>query len=226
MQIKKLQLKTISPLNYYYAEAGRGVIPSIFLGDIALKYALLHQLGYHNFPEPGKNAPTYKEDLIQFKFWFTVAMPPFYSIGEGDNSPQFMKSIIRNTMQGIDYNGTNAHPKIVTGSIMYKNFYFQQYIKPGSIYYTIFISGEKMELPETLRLGTGKTGLIKINEVNDKDIKPYINLYTLKNILQNEKFYDEFSKREFSYIEHLLLQYYIVGPVSIDDIKFCYDGYV
>ncbi len=226
MNIQKLRLITLSPLNYYYTEAGSGMLPSNFIGDIALKYALLHQLGLDNFFQPGKRNPTYQEDLVPYKFWFTVAMPPFFSIGKGESTPELTKPIKRNTMQGIDYNGTNVHPLVRTGSIMYKNFYFQQFIKPGNIFYSILISKEHLELPQVLRLGTGKTGMVKIEIVENIDIKPYINLYTIKNILKKDEIYKRLSKREFTYFEHFLLQYFVVGPVSMKDIEESYGGYV
>ena len=41
-----VEIETISPVNYYYIPAAGGMRSSDFIGDIALKYATLHQLGW------------------------------------------------------------------------------------------------------------------------------------------------------------------------------------
>lgn len=224
MIVRKIRFTVISPLNYYYIQAGRGLRPSPFIGDIALKYALLHGLGMHILPNPGKTKPTY-EELAEYRFWFTVAMPPFHSTGNGESGPSLMHAIYRNTMQGIDYNGTNAHPKIRTGSIMYKNFYFQQPIKPGSQFYAFFLSEEEIILPEALRVGTGRVGCLKLEELQSSfEMHGYINLYTIQNILGKRKTSENLMNRDFQFREHMSLPYYILGPIDPPSLEEVYFG--
>lgn len=224
MIAKKIRFTVLSPLNYYYIQAGRGLRPSPFIGDIALKYSLLHGMGLHNFNIPGKTQPTY-EELAEYRFWFTVAMPPYYSTGNGDSEPSLMHAIYRNTMQGIDYNGTNAHPNIRTGSIMYKNFFFQQHIKPGNQFYAFFLSEDEIKLPEALRVGTGKVGSVRVDEIEHPfDMQGYVNLYTIQNILGKKEFGEKFLDRDFQFREHVSLPYYILGPVDLPSLEDVYFG--
>lgn len=224
MIVKKIRFTVLSPINYYYIQAGRGLRTSQFIGDIALKYSLLHGLGLHDFPIPGKSKPTY-EELKEFNFWFTVAMPPFYSLGEGSSEPVLMHPIYRNTMQGIDYNGSNSHPKIRTGSIMYKNFYFQQYIKPGNHFYSFFLSDEKIELPEALRVGTGKVGLVLLEEMPSSfDLNGYLNLYTIQNVLGKKEEAKHILEDNLPFYEHVALPYFVVGPLTEKSLGDIYYG--
>lgn len=136
MRVRGVRLTVLEPVNYYYQPSGRGNRTSPpFIGDIALKYAMLHQLGVGEAPpEPGKFVPNYSE-LREYSFWFSVAVPG-YLAGMDSSYTEFFKQITRNTMQGIDYNGSNQHPPLIkVGGIMYKNFYFQQPMKPGNRFY-------------------------------------------------------------------------------------------
>ncbi len=213
MRAVKLKLTNISPLNYYYSQGGQLERPSTFIGDIALKYSMLHQLGLGNFFDAGSYQPNYSE-LTGYDFWFTVAMPLNDSTGQL-MGVDFMKPIIRNTMHGIDFNGSNVHPEINAGSSLYKNFYMQQYLKPGNKFIAYFISEKEMDLPPVLRVGTGKGGLIKVEKVrDDNQIKAYVNLYTIRNIIRKTDVYDKISKMTLPYFEHITLPYIIVGPIE------------
>ncbi len=215
MEITPLKIETISPINYYYIAASGGMRSSSFLGDIALKYAALKQLGLHEYAQPDKFKPTY-EELNNFDFWFTVAVNEKIAFGQGAESA-FMKNMIRNTMQGIDYNGTNRYPNAKEGSTMYKNFYFQQPIRPGNTFYCYLIHKNKMEIPEAMRIGNSKTGIIKLSKLQNRNFKAVLNLFTLKKLMGLD-----IMKEGFQYTENLILQYFLVGLFSIEEVEEIY----
>ena len=158
--MQPLRLEAISPIQYYYSAADKGMRTSSFIGDIALKYSYLHQIGELSYNEHDQFKPKYDE-LNDYNFWFTVGINEMLSRGEV-NSVSYMKNMLRNTMQGIDYNGTNVEPTFKTGSLMYKNFFFVQLLKPGNVFYTYLFSNEKLRIPEVLRVGNNKTGILKV----------------------------------------------------------------
>lgn len=219
MQILPLKMTAISPIQYFYTAAAGGMRSSNFIGDIALKYAFLRQMGLFKLPEPGKNKPTYRE-LLDYPFWLTVAIPAKMAYGFGENAV-YMKNMIRNTMQGADYNGSNVHPSFKTGQLMYKNFFFVQPLKPGNVFYSYLVYDEKCfnpySVPELLRVGNNKTGILKIDKC-DKDFKAVVNLYTIQNILGKQL---KINKNE--YVAHLILQYFLVGYYSREEVIGVYE---
>lgn len=216
LEITLLEIENIAPINYYYIASSGGMRSSSFIGDIALKYATLKQMGELNYPSPDKFQPTY-EELNEYNFWYTVAINEITATGEG-NSTQFMKNLTRNTMHGIDYNGTNKFPNAKEGSTMYKNFYFQQPILPGNKFYSYLISKGKMEIPKALRVGNGKTGILKIERLErSENVKAVLNRYTIENIMGKK-----ISPSGLSYTEHLLLQYFLIGMYSRKQLEELY----
>lgn len=216
LEITLLKIENISPVNYYYIASSGGMRSSSFIGDIALKYATLKQMGELNYPSPSKFKPTY-EELNNFNFWYSVAINEKIAKGEG-NGTYFMKNLTRNTMHGIDYNGTNKFPNAREGSTMYKNFYFQQPILPGNVFYSYLISKSKIEVPKALRVGNGKTGLLRLEKMeNTNGIKAVLNRYTIENIMGRN-----ISPEGLSYIEHILLQYFLIGMFSKEQIGELY----
>ena len=213
MRIRKIKLTVISPINYYFIQGGRIERPSSFIGDIALKYSLMHQLGIGNFFEISSFKPNY-EELVSYNFWFTVGVPISFDYGDFSQTPVFMKPMIRNTMQGIDVTGSNTHPNIKVGSIMYKNYYMQEFMKPGNVFSAYLIDDGQIEMPNTLRVGTGKVGLLKLEEMPYDKLNAFINLYTVKNILKKNEIAQKLSLFEYGYTEHIALPYYIMGPIS------------
>ncbi len=218
MRVTGIKLTVLEPVNYYYQPSGRGNRSSTFIGDIALKYAMLHQLGEGELPEPDRFVPNYSE-LKKYNFWFSVAVPG-YMAGIDNNYTEFLKQIIRNTMQGIDYNGSNQHPAIKVGQVMYKNFYFQQPIKPGNQFYAFFVDDGQWNLPRVLRVGTGKTGVLRLETMDPSKLKGFINLYTLNNVLQINK--EKIHNRQFEFSEHAVIQYFVVGPVTEEEFQEIY----
>jgi CRISPR-associated protein Csc1 len=218
MNILPLKITSISPIQYFYTAAAGGMRSSNFIGDIALKYAFLRQMGLFSLPEPGKSKPTYKE-LNDFPFWLTVGIPGSMAFKNG-KSTVFMKNMIRNTMQGADYNGSNVHPLFKTGSLMYKNFFFVQPIMPGNVFYSYLLFDDsyfnKLKLPEVIRIGNNKTGMAKI-ERSINNFNAVINRYTLKNIINHEP-----KEYKNQYSSHLVLQYFLSGYYSKDEVLNIY----
>jgi CRISPR-associated protein Csc1 len=217
MECIPIKMTVISPIQYFFTAAAGGMRTSNFIGDIALKYAFLRQMGLFKFPDLNKTKPTYTE-LRDFPFWLTTGIPTKMALGSGDET-EFMKNMIRNTMQGADYNGSNVDPTFKTGSLMYKNFFFVQPIKPGNIFYSFLIFDSEyyknFDLPEVIRVGNNRTGMLKISMTN-ADIRAVINLYTIQNILGKH------IEKKTDYVSHLVLQYYLVGYYNKAEVSKIY----
>ncbi len=218
MQCIPIKMTVISPIQYFFTAANSGMRTSDFIGDIALKYAFLRQLGLFKFPELNKIKPTYKE-LNDFPFWLTVGISPKMAFGSG-NETVFMKNMIRNTMQGADYNGSNVDPTFKTGGLMYKNFFFVQPIKPENVFYSYLVYDqnkyEDFDLPSVVRIGNNRTGMLKIEKTNI-DIRAVINLYTMQNIIGKD------IEKKTDYVSNLLLQYYLMGYYNKEEVAKAYE---
>ncbi len=215
-----LKMITLSPVQYFFTPAFGGMRSSDFIGDIALKYAFIRQLWPYELPGLTKSQPTYRDDLKKkdYDFWLTPAISPFLAFGRG-NETLFMKTMVRNTMQGIDYNGTNSDPTFKTGSLMYKNFFFTQPIRPGNTFYSYLIIGDTyndFEIPQAVRVGNNKTGILKVEKTNE-NFRSVINLYTIMNIMGKSK---PVIKNEYS--SHLILQYNLKGYYNKDELLDIY----
>lgn len=216
VNIIPFEIEVVSPINYYFIPAAGGMRSSNFIGDIALKYAMLHQMGELNYVSPTKFKPTY-EELLKFPFWFTVAVNEKLAFGKGRDTI-FMKNMVRNTMQGIDYNGTNSYPGFKEGSKMYKNFYFQQPLKPGNQFYVYFISKNgEAEVPSVMRIGNNKTGIITLRKHLGEPFDAMINAYTFRNILGKD-----IPNINYNYTNHVVLQYFLLGMLSRDEVSKAY----
>ncbi len=212
-----LKMTTLSPVQYFYTAAFGGMRSSNFIGDIALKYAFIRQLGLFELPEITKSQPTYNE-LNNFDFWLTPGISPMMAFGRG-NETIFMKTMVRNTMQGIDYNGTNVDPTFKTGSLMYKNFFFTQTIKPGNIFYSYLLIADTykdFKIPDALRVGNNKTGILKVEKTNE-NFRAIINLYTVMKIIGKKNL---LIKNEYS--SNLILQYNLKGYYNKDELIAIY----
>ena len=217
LQVKPLRIETISPVNYYYVPAAGGMRTSNFIGDIAMKYATLHQLGKLDYFHPTKFQPTY-EELGKFPFWFTVAINEKMAFEEGKDTI-YMKNMIRNTMQGIEYNGTSAFPGFKEGSKMYKNFYFQQPIKPGNVFYAYLITlGDDFQVPRVLRVGNNKTGMLKLQEYHGHEFRAVVNAYTIQNVMGKS-----IPKMDYIYTNHTVLQYFLLGMLKKEELYRIYE---
>ena len=190
-----------------------------FIGDLALDYATAYYSGDIDHHKLDIKKPDYDE-IKNFSTLWTVAVPES-RIKNNTFSVRYMKMFYRNTMLGIDYNGTNLNPLYRVGSYMYKNFYFVQPIRPGNKFYAAIKTDLNIErLPSALRVGNGKTGLIRVNYKKIGKIEDlnnvYINLFTIKNIFRKNV------KANDLQMYSILNNYIIAGPIKGDDMHELY----
>lgn len=216
MKIFNVELKLIAPLQYYSTQSAGGMRTAPFIGDIALTYAMAHSMGFIDYPPLDRFKPNYGE-ILEFPFLFTVAVPDSLS-KYGEWTAEYMKQMTRNTMLGIDYNGTNMYPGYRVGSNMYKNFYFVQMMKPSIDYAFntgLIIKDNNLSiLPNALRVGNSKTGILSLTYRESKPNSTYyINRYTVENIYGKN-----LPDMDFETIYHPVHQYHILGPVSQENV--------
>ncbi|WP_175266849.1 hypothetical protein [Acidiplasma cupricumulans] len=75
---------------------------------------------------------------------------------------------------------------------------------------------KNLKIPEVVRVGNNRTGMLKIARTN-VDIKAVINLYTVQNILGKH------IEKKSDYVSHLVLQYYLMGYYTKDEVVRAYD---
>lgn len=213
-EILEADLRIISPVQYYSTQSARGTRTSPFLGDIALTYSMAHQLGDLPYPPYDRRKPEYGE-IKSLGYLFTVGVPE--SLWPSlEWTPAYMKHMFRNTMLGIDHNGTSADPYYTHGSFMYKNFFFVQPLKPDlnlsyKAYLILFNKFEK-NIPETLRIGNGKTGMVSVRvSKSEGNVKfpMFLNQYTVENIYGKK-----LPLSDYRVVYNQVNQYRIVGPVE------------
>ncbi len=213
------EITNISPVQYYTVQSAGGMLTGSFIGDLALDYATAYYSGDIDYHKLDIKKPDYDE-IKDFSTLWSVAVPESI-IKHNSFSVRYMKMFYRNTMLGIDYNGTNLNPLYRVGSYMYKNFYFVQPMRPGNKFYAAVKTDLNIsELPMALRVGNGKTGLIKINytgidKINDLN-RIYINLFTIKNIFGKNIETNDMQ------IYSILNNYIIAGPIKGDAMHELY----
>ena len=96
-----------------------------------------------------------------------------------------------------------------------------QGVKLGTEFTALFISKENIELPSTIRVGTGKETLVKVEEIDSaiSDNDYWLNAFTLKEVFNNlhiaiQVILSE-KKANFSYI---LENYNIIKHFTIDNV--------
>lgn len=216
MKILNVEFRLIAPLQYYSTQSAGGMRTAPFIGDIALTYSMAHSMGIMNYPPADRFKPNYNE-IKDLPFLFTVAVPESL-LKYGEWTAEYMKQMTRNTMLGIDYNGTNMYPGYRVGSNMYKNFYFVQMMKPSSDY--IFKAGlilkddDFSQFPSALRVGNSKTGILSLSyRESSPDPNYYINRYTVENIYGKK-----IPRMDFETVYHPVHQYQILGPATEENV--------
>lgn len=222
MKLINVEIRLMSPLQYLSDQSAGGMRTAPFIGDIALTYSMAHSMGMIDYPPSDRFKPHY-EEIKDFPFLFTVAVPQSL-VKYGEWTAEYMKQMTRNTMHGIDYNGTNMYPGYRVGSNMYKNFYFVQMMKPDMNFTfnaALIIKGEKFSnLPSALRVGNSKTGIISLSYRNFvSESMYYINRYTVENIFQKK-----LPNWDFEVAYHPVHQYHILGPVSENRVISIFKG--
>lgn len=216
MQVKAIKLTLLNHLFYYTEVSGGSTSASVtgsFIGDLALTYAFNRCLNESQNAYEFRNKPEYSE-IKDFGFYCTVAKPIKTNVGKTEN-------YIRNTLFNVD--GFIDVDRIVkSGKSPFKNFRQVQGVKLGTEFIALFLSKEQTELPATIRIGTGKETLVKVEEIDPKIAANdyWLNAYTLKVVFDNLDFaikimIDE-KKAHFTYV---LENYNLIKRFSVDNIK-------
>ena len=215
MQIKIIKLTLLNHLFYYTEVSGGSTSASVtgsFIGDLALTYAFNRCLNENQAMYNFRLKPEY-EEIKDFGFYCTVAKPIEKNVGKTEN-------YIRNTLFNVD--GFVDMDRIEkSGKSPFKNFRQVQGVRLGAEFIALFISRENMKLPPSIRIGTRKETLVRVEEIdsviNDNDY--WLNAYTLKKVFDNldvaiQVMMDE-KKANFSYV---LENYNIIKRFTMDNI--------
>lgn len=221
MQIKIIKLTLLNHLFYYTEVSGGSTSASVtgsFIGDLALTYAFNRCLNENQTMYNFRLKPEYTE-IKDFGFYCTVAKPMETYIGKTEN---YIRNTLFNVDGFIDVDRINK-----SGKSPFKNFRQVQGLKLGTEFIALFISKENIELPATIRIGTGKETLVRVEEIDSiiSDNDYWLNAFTLKevfnklniaiNIMMDEK------KANSTYI---LENYNIIKHFSLDNIKALFDS--
>ncbi len=199
----------LSPLQYHSVQAARGTKTAPIVGDIALSYALNDRMGILDYKRVGNLKPHY-EELMEGSYLSTVLY------GE---DVHYLPTLTRNTMQGIEVDGSNRDPRIKESGNMYSNFFFIQPINAGSTFKGFVFTEDGKDIPPAVRVGNQLQCLLKLEIVDEKDVdKGWVNLYTLQHILGHEEV--EITPEMERY--KLVHQYDIVKNVPIETIEEWY----
>jgi len=143
-----------------------------------------------------------------------VAKPLKYNVGKTEN---YIRNTLFNVDGFIDIDRINK-----SGKSPFKNFRQVQGVKLGTEFIALFLSKETIDLPSTIRIGTGKETLVKVEEIDSiKSNNDYwLNAFTLKEVFNNLdiaiKIMMNEEKANFSYI---LENYNIIKHFSIDNVQ-------
>jgi len=128
-----------------------------------------------------------------------------------ENEFNYLPSLSRNTLVGIETFGTNEGPTTRTGSSMYSNFYFTQPIAMGSKFKGYIMKEESAKIPETIRVGNQRQCLLRLSQSSTEEVSPgWVNMYTLQHVVGQE----EITLEDEMEIYEALHQYKIVKNVS------------
>ncbi|MFA5639476.1 MAG: type I-D CRISPR-associated protein Cas5/Csc1 [Bacteroidales bacterium] len=216
MQVKIIKLTLLNHLFYYTEVSGGSTSASItgsFIGDLALTYAFNRCLNENQTMYNFRLKPEYAE-INNFGFYCTVAKPIKDNVGKTEN---YIRNTLFNVDGFIDVDRINK-----SGKSPFKNFRQVQGVKLGTEFMALFISKEDTELPPTIRIGTGKETLVKVEKIDSiiSDNDYWLNAFTLKEVFHNldiaiKVMMDE-KKANFTYI---LENHNIIKHFSLDNIK-------
>lgn len=224
MKILPIKIKLLSPLFNYSKVTNGGAITSDFIGDIALTYALNRVLkdngGFpENFFQCGARPPNYGE-LQGLDYYFTVAKPIKF---------EMTGLYIRNTLFSTD-----GYPDLsaleASGKNLFKNYFRVQGIRPEGEFSTCLICRDsfQLSLPFVVRLGTGREclALLERDTVFDENkSEVWLNAYALKWIFNNlTKAVKRLTEDKKFHFEYKLENYTIMKRVSVEQLKFIFDG--
>jgi len=203
---------TLSPMQYHSYQTARGTKTADFIGDLALSFALNQTAGTIDNSRMHRGYPDYKEDLKDKPYLATVFKP---------ENTEHLAALTRITRKGADWELSDRPANIagVGGSGSTFSGYFQtQCIAPGSTFLgTIFT--KKENVPDTVRVGNQKQCLLKLEEIDEKEIDDlWVNLFTLDTVLGM----DEIEQKERMKRRFIIEKYDILEGVDLEIVKGWY----
>ncbi len=216
MQVRAIKLTLLNHLFYYTEVSGGSTSASVtgsFIGDLALTYAFNRCLNKNQTMYDFRSKPEYS-DINSFGFYCTVAKPINTNVGKTEN---YIRNTLFNVDGFIDVDRINK-----SGKSPFKNFRQVQGVKLGTEFIALFLSKDDIALPSTIRIGTGKETLVKIDEIDSaigsNDF--WLNAYTLKVVFNNLEpainiMVDE-KKANFTFV---LENYNLIKRFSVDNVK-------
>jgi len=219
--IRAIKLTLLNHLFYYTEVSGGATSASItgaFIGDLALNYAFKRTLIQSNDAYPFRQKPKY-EEIKNFGYYCTVARP--IHTERLPRTENYIRSTSFNS-DGFTALGSNLPQYNAAGKSPFKTFRQTQGIALGSEFIALFLSSKSIQLPETIRVGTTKETLLKVEEIelpkNEKDF--WLNAFTLKTVFDNLQLTVEIMAKEnkvnFSYI---LENYALMKNLSVHNIE-------
>jgi CRISPR type I-D-associated protein Csc1 len=215
MEIIAIKLTLLNHLFYYTEVSGGSTSASVtgsFIGDLALTYAFNKCLNGNEIMYEFRDKPEYSE-IQDFGFYCTIAKPVTTNVNKTEN-------YIRNTLFNSDgFLDVSSIEK--SGKSPFKNYRQVQGIQLGTEFNALFLSKEKIKLPDTIRIGTGKETLVKVVELESNSFDDYwLNAFTLKTVFNNLdvaiNIMMEGKKVNFTYI---LENYNLIKQFSKDNVK-------
>jgi len=219
MKVYPVKITLLSPFFNYCETSAGGSVTSPFIGDIALNYALNRVLKLKNFYTKIKTKPEY-EELVILPYTFTIAKPI-----EIARTRVYIRNTLFNKDGGPDLKAIDA-----SGRMLFKNLFKVQGIQAFSFFLTYFIQRDdfKLELPLTLRIGTGREclALLESDEMNRDDKDVWLNLYSMKNIYHNfDRVLKIIEKKKLRFKINLKLNNYIICKnVHLEDLYEIFEG--
>jgi len=216
MQVRAIKLTLLNHLFYYTEVSGGSTSASVtgsFIGDLALNYAFNRCLNENQTMYDFRSKPEYS-DINNFGFYCTVAKPINTNVGKTEN---YIRNTLFNVDGFIDVDRINK-----SGKSPFKNFRQVQGVRLGTEFIALFLSKDNVDLPSTIRIGTGKETLVKIDEIDSvigaNDF--WLNAYTLKVVFNNLEsaitiMMDE-KKANFTFV---LENYNLIKRFTVDNIK-------
>ena len=180
MQVTPIKLTLLNHLFYYTEVSGGSTSASAtgsFIGDLALNYAFRKCLNENEIMYEFRDKPEYAE-IKDFGFYCTIARPLETNVNRTEN-------YIRNTLFNSDgFLDVSSIEK--SGKSPFKNYRQIQGVRLGTEFMALFLSKENMKLPLTIRVGTTKETLVKVEELDSCFSDDFwLNAYTLKTVFDN-----------------------------------------
>ena len=221
MIIRAIQFTLLNHLFYYTEVSGGATSASItgaFIGDLALNYAFKRALIKSDDAYPFRQKPEY-EEIKNFGYYSTVARP--LNIEHLTRTESYIRSTSFNS-DGYSALGSSLPYYNAAAKSPFKTFRQVQGIALGSKFISLFLSENSIELPETIRVGTTKETLLKVEELvlSKCENDFWLNAFTLKTVFENLEQTVNILAREgkvnFSYI---LENYALIKNLSFQNIE-------